>query len=85
MNDPREKLDEWTVEDNLAFDIVFALPRGPVRGLRRALTEDERHGIAIAPSALWVAVPAVEGCLSARRLTRSLGVSPGSSGGARYR
>jgi hypothetical protein len=46
MNDPGEKLAGWTVEDHLAFDIGFALPRGPVRGLRRALREDERRGIA---------------------------------------
>jgi len=46
MNDAREKLAGWTIEDHLAFDIAFALPRGPVRGLRRALTEDERRSIA---------------------------------------
>jgi hypothetical protein len=39
MNDPGEKqLAGWTVEDHLAFDIGFALPRTPVRGLRRATT-----------------------------------------------
>jgi hypothetical protein len=49
MNDPGEKLAGWTVNDHLAFDIGwFALPRAPVRGLRRALAEDERHGIATA-------------------------------------
>jgi hypothetical protein len=46
MNDPGEKLAGWTVEDHLAFDIGFALPRAPVRGLRRSLTEDERRKIA---------------------------------------
>jgi hypothetical protein len=46
MNDPVEKLGGWTVEDHLAFDIGFALPRAPFRGLRRALTEDERREIA---------------------------------------
>ncbi len=46
MNDPGKKLAGWTVEDHLAFDIGFALPRGQVRRLRRAITEDERRGIA---------------------------------------
>jgi hypothetical protein len=47
MNDLGEKrLAGWTVEDHLAFDIGFALPRAPVRGLRRALTEDERRSVA---------------------------------------
>jgi hypothetical protein len=48
MSDSREKLTGWTVEDHLTFDITFALLRAPVRGLRRALTEDERRGIAVA-------------------------------------
>jgi hypothetical protein len=48
MNDPGQKLTGWTVEDHLAFDIGFALPRAPVRGLRRALAEGERHAIAAA-------------------------------------
>ncbi len=46
MNDPGDKLAGWTVDNHLAFDIGFALPRAPVRGLRRALAEDERRGIA---------------------------------------
>jgi hypothetical protein len=41
-----DRLVGWTVEDHLAFDIGFALPRGPIRRLRRALMEDERRGIA---------------------------------------
>jgi hypothetical protein len=32
--------------DGRAFDIAFALPRRPVRGLWRALTEDQRRSIA---------------------------------------
>jgi hypothetical protein len=36
----------WTVDDELAADIGFALPRAPVRKLRRAFTEDERRVIA---------------------------------------
>jgi hypothetical protein len=28
------------------FDIGFALPRAPIKGLRRALREDERRAIA---------------------------------------
>jgi hypothetical protein len=45
MNDPEEKLAGWTIEDHLTFDIAFALPREPVRGLRRSLTEHDRRGI----------------------------------------
>jgi hypothetical protein len=30
----------------LAFDIGFALPRAPIKGLRRALSEEERRAIA---------------------------------------
>ncbi len=36
------------MEDHLVFDIGFALPRAPVRGMRRVLTEDERRRIAAA-------------------------------------
>jgi hypothetical protein len=36
----------WTVEQHLAFDIGFALPRAPIKGFRRALSEDERRVIA---------------------------------------
>jgi hypothetical protein len=36
----------WTVEEHLGFDIAYALPRSAVRGVRRALTEDERRRIA---------------------------------------
>jgi len=31
----------------LAFDIDFALPRSPIKGLRWALTEDERRALAL--------------------------------------
>jgi hypothetical protein len=41
----------WSVEEHLAFDIGFALPRAPVKGLRRALTKDERRLMAKAPGA----------------------------------
>ena len=33
-------------ENELTFDIAFALPRSPVRGLRRAFTDEERRIIA---------------------------------------
>jgi hypothetical protein len=46
MPNPEDMLAGWTIEDHLAFDIGFDLPRGPVHGLRRALTDDERRGIA---------------------------------------
>jgi hypothetical protein len=46
MAEDRDRLLGWSVEDHLAFDIGFALPRAPVRGLRRSLTEDERREIA---------------------------------------
>jgi len=45
-NDPGGRRGEWTVEEHLAFDIAFALPRSPIKGFRRALTEDERRVIA---------------------------------------
>ena len=38
----RNRLADWTIEDQLAFDIGFALPRA-VRGLRRALMEQLRQ------------------------------------------
>jgi len=46
MAEEQDRLVGWTVEDHLTFDIAFALPRAPVRGLRRSLTEDERRGVA---------------------------------------
>jgi hypothetical protein len=47
MTDPAPvRLAGWTTEDHLAFDIGFALPRAPIKGLRRALTEDERRAVA---------------------------------------
>lgn len=36
------------MDDHLVFDIGFALPRAPIRGIRRALSEDERRRIAAA-------------------------------------
>ncbi len=47
MSDPpQDQVAGWTVEEQLAFDIGFALPRAPVKRLRRALTEDERRATA---------------------------------------
>ena len=47
MSNPVEhRVAGWTVEDHLAFDIGFALPRSPIKGLRRALKEDERRAMA---------------------------------------
>jgi len=40
------KVGGWTVEEHLAFDIGFALPRVPIKRLHRALTEDERRAVA---------------------------------------
>ena len=36
----------WTLDDELAFDIGFALPRAPIRGLKRAFTDQDRREIA---------------------------------------
>jgi hypothetical protein len=47
MSDPpRDRLVGWTTEDHLVFDIGFALPRAPIKGLRRSFAEDERRLIA---------------------------------------
>jgi hypothetical protein len=47
MSNPAQgQVAGWTTEDHLAFDIGFALPRAPVKGLRRALSEDERRAMA---------------------------------------
>jgi hypothetical protein len=46
MADDPDRLLGWSVEDHLAFDIGFALPRAPIRGLRRALSDDDRRAIA---------------------------------------
>jgi hypothetical protein len=46
MAEDQDRLLGWGVEDHLAFDIGFALPRAPVRGLRRSLTEEDRRTIA---------------------------------------
>jgi hypothetical protein len=47
MSDPAEdRIAGWTTEDHLAFDIGFALPRAPIKGLRRSLSEDERRAMA---------------------------------------
>ncbi len=48
MSDPAQgRVAGWSVEQHLAFDIGFALPRSPIKGLRRALTEDERRAMAV--------------------------------------
>jgi hypothetical protein len=41
-----DRVAGWTVDEHLAFDIGFALPRTPIKGLRRALKEDERRAMA---------------------------------------
>jgi hypothetical protein len=47
MTDPAQgRVAGWSVEEHLAFDIGFALPRSPIKGLRRVLTEDERRAMA---------------------------------------
>jgi hypothetical protein len=47
MSDPAQgRVAGWTVDEHLAFDIGFALPRAPIKGPRRALTEDERRAMA---------------------------------------
>jgi hypothetical protein len=47
MGDPMQGgVAGWTVEEHLAFDIGFALPRAPIKGFRKALTEGERRVIA---------------------------------------
>jgi hypothetical protein len=47
MGDPAQgRVAGWTVEEHLAFDIGFALPRVPIKGLRRGLSEEERKTIA---------------------------------------
>ena len=39
-------MSSWTEDDYLRFDIGLALARAPVRGLRKALTEEDRAEIA---------------------------------------
>jgi hypothetical protein len=47
MSDPGQgRVAGWSVEEHLAFDIGFALPRTPIKGLRRALSEEERRVMA---------------------------------------
>jgi hypothetical protein len=46
MAENQDRLLGWSVEDRLAFDIGFALPRVPLKGLRRSLTEEDRRTIA---------------------------------------
>ncbi len=47
MTDPAHgRVAGWTVEEHLVFDVAFALPRTPVKGLRRSLPDDERRTIA---------------------------------------
>src|SRR5438552_4184667 len=50
MAEDRDRLLGWSVEDHLAFDIGFALPRAPVRGLRPWPTEEHRRTIASLPT-----------------------------------
>ena len=64
MNDPGEKLAGWMIEDHLAFDIGFALPRASVQGLRRALTEDERRGAL--PRRSWITFGYADGSSDCR-------------------
>ncbi len=48
MSDPAQgRVAGWSVDEHLAFDIGFALPRAPIKGLRRALSEDERRALAV--------------------------------------
>ncbi len=48
MSEPAQgRVAGWSVEEHLAFDIGFALPRSPIKGLRRALTENERRAMAV--------------------------------------
>ena len=37
---------KWTLEEHLMFDIAFALKRVTIPGFRKALTEEQRVGIA---------------------------------------
>jgi hypothetical protein len=46
MSEPAQRVAGWNVDEHLTFDIDFALPRSPIKGLRRALREDERRAIA---------------------------------------
>jgi hypothetical protein len=48
MDDPAQqgRVAGWTVDQHLEFDIGFALPRAPIKGLRRALKEEERWAMA---------------------------------------
>jgi hypothetical protein len=48
MDDPAQqsRVAGWTVDQHLEFDIGFALPRAPIKGLRRALKEEERGAMA---------------------------------------
>jgi hypothetical protein len=75
MNDPGKKPAGWTVEEHLAFDIGFALPRAPIRGLRRTLTEDERREIA------WSIVEHLQLCgWEFRLIQRTVGHGTGKGG-----
>ncbi len=48
MSDPAQgRVAGRSVNEHLAFDIGFALPRTPIKGLRRALTENERRAMAV--------------------------------------
>jgi len=47
MHNPAQgRVADWSVDEHLAFDVGFALPRSPIKGLRRSLSEDERRAMA---------------------------------------
>jgi len=76
MAEEQDRLLGWSVEDHLAFDIGFALPRAPVRGWRRSLTEQERRAIA-----KWI-VKHLKLCGWEFRLAqRTVGYGTGKGGG----
>jgi hypothetical protein len=69
MSEPAQsRVAGWDLEEHLAFDIGFALSRTP-KGLRRALTEDERRAMAKAIvehlKTMWMEVSDDVGFLSA--------------------
>ena len=44
-------MSAWTIEEQLTFDIAFALKKVTIPGFRKALTEEDRFAIAQAISA----------------------------------
>ena len=78
MSDPAQgRVAGWSVEEHLAFDIGFALPRAPIKGLRRALTEDERRAMAVS------IVEHLKLCGWQFRLSQHAGHGTGKGGGLR--